>query len=106
MPSAAACSLHPGGVFVALWISNSDSSYRHQHVAHPVHVAMKELEQPFEIDDRAGTLGLQAAQDRSDVTGLFGTMLGQLGDLAFDSGTQLVGVFELVRLLALTGGLE
>jgi len=57
-------------------------------------------------DRRTGPLGLQEAQDRSQVTGLLGTMLGQLGDFAFDGGTQPVGVFELIGLLALTGGLE
>lgn len=33
-------------------------------------------------------------------------MFRQLSNLAFDCGVQLVGLFELVRALALAGGLE
>jgi len=89
-----------------LFLSDSRSPHGHQDVAHPIHIALEELEQPFEIDHGSRPLSLQEAQDGSNVTSLFGCVLGQLGDLAFDGGAPLVGVFELVGLLALTGGLE
>jgi len=54
-------------------------------------------------DRRARPLSLQAAQDGSKATSLFGAVFSQLGDLAFDGGAQLVRVFELVGLLTPTG---
>jgi hypothetical protein len=51
-------------------------------------------------------MGLQQIFVCSDEPGLFGAVAAQLREFAFDSGTQLVDDFELVRALPLTRGLQ
>jgi len=68
--------LHPAGADVPLTPANGlDSGHGYQDGAHPVRVALEELEQTLEIHHGSGPLGLQKGSNRPKVTGLFRTVL-------------------------------